>query len=114
MDIELAEKTSASEVTPETVGTKEKDIEAGTQKPTPRPTKVLAAIYIGMAVALSTCTLPSLPSAIAISFLFAVPLSIIPLTINFFLTLTFFGGVFFFVYSLRWFWCQGPHRTMGV
>jgi hypothetical protein len=56
-DIELTEKTSAS-VTGEMEArsVKDKELESGVYTPTPRPTRIFAAVYIGIAVALSTCT----------------------------------------------------------
>jgi hypothetical protein len=61
-DIELTEKNSMAELTsPNEMSSsmtmaKEKELEAGgVTGPAPRPTKILASIYIGIAVALSTC-----------------------------------------------------------
>lgn len=62
-DIELAEKGGVTismaeypDLTPDTLGdTKEKELENGVAKPTPRPTRIYASIYVGIAVALSTC-----------------------------------------------------------
>ncbi|KAG8810640.1 hypothetical protein FRC17_002848, partial [Serendipita sp. 399] len=56
-DIELTEKIASMDQTPsaDIASLKDKELEAGlANKPTPRPTKVYAAIYIGIAVALST------------------------------------------------------------
>lgn len=56
-DIELTEKASGSIAGDmEARSLKEKELESGVCTPIPRPTRIFAAIYIGIAVALSTCT----------------------------------------------------------
>lgn len=56
-DIELTEKVSVADQTPDTLSAKDKELEAGYNAPVPRPTRVYAAIYVGIAVALAVCTL---------------------------------------------------------
>jgi hypothetical protein len=56
-DIELTEKVSVVDPTPDNLSAKDKELEAGAHAPAPRPTRVFAAIYIGIAVALSVCRL---------------------------------------------------------
>ena len=60
-DIELLEKGPTGSIdvpSPDTLSvTKEKELEEGL-KVTPRPTRILAPIYIGLATALSACGLP--------------------------------------------------------
>jgi hypothetical protein len=51
-DIELTEKASGDT---EVRSVKEQELESGVYTPIPRPTRIFAAIYIGIAVALSTC-----------------------------------------------------------
>ncbi|CCA68526.1 hypothetical protein PIIN_02390 [Serendipita indica DSM 11827] len=52
-DIELTEKAASMADNHDVISLKEKELEAGA-KPAPRPTRTFAAIYIGIAVALST------------------------------------------------------------
>lgn len=56
-EIELTEKVSAVDQTPDELSAKDKELEAGYSTPAPRPTRVFAAIYVGIAVALAICTL---------------------------------------------------------
>ena len=58
-DIELTEKAISVADNHDLISLKEKELESGV-KPAPRPTRTFAAIYIGIAVALSTCKSPPL------------------------------------------------------
>jgi hypothetical protein len=65
-DIELAEKNSLADHTDNTSTTKEpkeKELEEGATKAAPRPTRIFASIYVGIAVALATCALYFLSNA---------------------------------------------------
>jgi hypothetical protein len=67
-DIELTEKASGSIVGDmEARSVKEQELESGVYTPTPRPTRIFASIYIGIAVALSTCTWLPLSSPLSIA-----------------------------------------------
>jgi hypothetical protein len=62
-DIELTEKHSIADHTDNTSITKEKELEEGATEAAPRPTRIFAPIYIGIAVALATCALFFLSNA---------------------------------------------------
>lgn len=55
-DIELTEKNSIADHTDDaSASAKETQLEEGAVKAAPRPTRLFASIYIGIAVALATC-----------------------------------------------------------